>query len=202
MTTLPRPEEPTALGAPAPGRGTGMAHTVLNAVLFYGGWFACAFGLAYQWPLLGPLAALAVVGIHLGLRGFPRGEMQAIALVGVIGPGIETALVQLGVARFPEPLMLGFLAPLTLFALWAIFATTFDASLGWLGTRPWLAVAFAAIGAPLSYVAAERLGALELDTVVWRWALPVVVLWSFGFPALMRLASWARRLGSTALDPS
>jgi hypothetical protein len=163
--------------------------SVMNFVLFYSGWFGCAYGLALGWWWLGPIAALIVVGTHLLFSLERRRAVEALAVVTLLGPLIDTALLSLDAVRVTEPRLLGIYAPPTLIALWAIFGTTFHSSLGWLCTRPVLSVPFSAIGAPLTYIAAERLGALE---IVGGWSVGliyIVVSWVLGLPALLWVSS-------------
>ena len=175
----------------------GTVTNLINFVLFYAGWFACIYGLALQMPWLGPLSAIGVVFVHLALRSFHRGEALAIAAITTIGPLIEGALVLLGVATFSQSFWL--IAP-SLMGLWAIFGTTLDGSLGWLAKRPLLAVIFGAVGAPFSYLAADVIGAVELDAVAWKWIASVAVLWGVGFPALVKLATWIRTTTQPAVE--
>ena len=192
--TILQPTSPELGGSPSPDapRTPPVWVNLLNVAGFYAGWFACVLGLAWGWPLLGPLAAVAIVGLHLALRSDRRAEAVAIVWVVAFGPWIDASLAHLGVASFREPLLLGVLAPPSLFALWAIFATTFDASLGWLGQRPLLAAAFGGVGIVPTYYAAERMGAVDLDPVAWAWIVPTALLWGLGVPLLFRLATWAR----------
>ena len=194
MTVVPS-GRPEPLPPPAPGT-RGLLPNLLNIALFYGAWFGCAFGLAWGQPLLGPLSALVVLAIHLTLRQDRRAELLTILAVVVVGPFIDVSLVLLDAVRFAEPLVLGFFAPPTLLALWVVFATTFDASLGWMATRPLLAAGFAAVGGPLAYITGERLGALQLDPDLASWLVPTACLWALGFPALLRFAAWVRRAGA------
>ena len=52
--------------------------------------------------------------------------------------------------------------PYWILAMWALFATTLNASLGWLHGRPALAGALGMLSGPLAYWAGARLGAIEL----------------------------------------
>ena len=56
----------------------------------------------------------------------------------------------------------GGFAPSWILALWLGFALTVNHSLGWLQEKPWLAALLAALFAPVSYLAGERLGAVTV----------------------------------------
>jgi len=189
--------------SPTPSAGGSLGY-IVNFALFYAGWFACVYALAWRLPWLGPLGALVAIGTHLFMRrnleaSRVRKTALSIAAVMAIGPTIEGSLAWLGVVTFPEPL---WLPALTLMSLWGVFATTFDGALGWLEPRPLLAIAFGALGAPPTYFAAAKMGALSLHPMLWKWLAPMAVLWGLGFPALMYLASRIRATAAVELQPA
>lgn len=80
-----------------------------------------------------------------------------------------------------------FLAPWWILALWALFATTLNVSLGWLRSRLLLAGVLGGVAGPFAYWAGERLGALSLREPVA--ALGALTLgWAAILPALLALA--------------
>ena len=81
-----------------------------------------------------------------------------MAVAAALGASGELALSHGGALAFPG----GSHLPATIFALWLAFAATFSLSLGWLASRPLLAAAFALVGSPVSYLGAERLGAVAV----------------------------------------
>jgi len=83
--------------------------------------------------------------------------------------------------------MMSGLAPGWILALWALFATTLNASLRWLKGRPVLAVSLGAVVGPLSYVAGVKLGAVALVEPASGYAA-LVVEWAVAMPVLMALA--------------
>ncbi len=68
-----------------------------------------------------------------------------------------------------------------------MFSTTLNISMQFLPGRPWLAAAFGAFGAPLSYAAGARLGALVLPHRTAALALQGAG-WTLILPALMWLS--------------
>lgn len=165
-----------------------MVRTVLNFALFYGGWFACIYGMALHLPWLGPLAAVVVVGVHLGLSGEQRlRELCTLLTVLLLGPPIDTLLAAARWLEFVEPLSFGFYAPPSEIALWAVFATTLHSSLGWLTGRPWVLAAACAVSVPVTYWIAAGLGAARVLEPVPA-MLAVGVLWAAVLPLIMHVS--------------
>jgi hypothetical protein len=163
-----------------------MWRAVLCFILFYLGWFACVVGMtpvgARWW---GPAAAAVVVAVHLAVQRERRRELRAIALGLAFGPLCDVVLMALGVVRFAEPPVLGVLPPLSMIALWAVFATTFHTSFGWLAQRPLALVLFSLVGAPFSYVWGEKLGAVVLAPSRPLALGAIAVVWAIVLPALL-----------------
>ena len=72
--------------------------------------------------------------------------------------------------------------PMWFFALYALLATTLNASLGWLRGRPVLAAVLGAIGGPLAYYAGARIGAITLTGeslavlgILWAGLMPGMI---------------------------
>ncbi|MFT5286079.1 MAG: hypothetical protein ACI8TQ_002247 [Planctomycetota bacterium] len=138
-----------------------------NFILFQVGWFACvmAAGEGHLW--LGSIAVLVIVALHLLLITRPserRWELGYILCVGVIGMLADTGLNLLGATNYPTvetEWSLAF-APPFITALWILFATLPNHSLGWLRGRTLLAVIFGAIGGPLAYLGGTRFGAVAV----------------------------------------
>ena len=84
--------------------------------------------------------------------------------------------------RYSVGVLLPGLAPYWIVAMWALFATTLNSSLGWLKGRPLLAALMGGFGGPLAYLAGHRLGGVEM-------ADPVLALAAqgIGWAALMPL---------------
>jgi hypothetical protein len=75
---------------------------------------------------------------------------------------IEIFQLRTGTYRMTSGTLIENFPPLWMLALWAQFATTFRYSLRGIISRPALAGVFGVIGAPLAFLAGERLGALAL----------------------------------------
>ena len=163
---------------------------LVNVAVFQAGWFVCVLGAARgkSWP--GLLLAALIVAAWLADAPRPRALALLIALTGVIGLCWDSALTALGLIDYaPGPLTPPW-APAWILALWLLFATTLHRSLRWLQARLLLAALLGALAAPLSYLAAARLGALALPQLA-----PALVAQAAGWALLLPLLLWlARRL--------
>ena len=159
---------------------------VANFVAFQAGWFACVLGAGRGAPLLGP--AVCVVLLLAMLWAAPRrgAFLALLAAGGLIGGAWDTLLSALGLFHFGTaqhaPLL-----PLWMLALWVIFASTCSESLRWLQGRMLLAAVLAAVAAPLSYLAGQRLGALAMPRPALALAAQAVG-WALILPLLLHLA--------------
>jgi hypothetical protein len=163
----------------------------LNFLAFQVGWFACVLGAANGFAWVGALAVLAAAVLHLRRARRPGGELRLLLAAMALGLVLDSLLLATGwvayPGSFPGGQWLPALAPYWLVAMWALFATTLNVSMGWLRGRPLLAALFGAIGGPLSYWAGARLGAMELLQPVAALAA-LAVVWALAMPLLLRLA--------------
>lgn len=178
----------TMTALPLPSRPAHRSWRLLAALAaFQLAWFGCVLGAAHGWPWAGvSLAAAVVVGfVALGTR--PAVDAALIAAALAIGLLWDTALLQLGWIAYAEPGPLPMVAPAWILALWALFAVTLREPLRWLHGRWPLAALFGAVGGPLSYAAAARMGACRL--VEPDAALAALALgWAAITPLLLALA--------------
>lgn len=160
---------------------------LINFINFQIGWFACALGAAAGWPWAGVIVVLAIVAWHLSRVARPQQETILILAAAMIGAIWESLLVQLGSIQYPNGILIDGTAPVFMVALWALFATTLNVSLGWLKRRMLLAAAFGAIGGPLAYFAGARFGALVLVDQTTT-LITLAVGWATLTPLLLQLA--------------
>ena len=161
---------------------------IANFLAFQAGWFTTVLGAANGAPWLGPVAALAVAGLHLGTSRRAGVELRLIISAVLIGLVADSLLLATGWIAYPNGGWLPGLAPYWIVSLWALFATTLNVSMRWMSGRYLLAVLFGAIGGPLSYLAGARLGAMSfIDTTPALVALAIG--WGLAMPFLMWLAA-------------
>jgi hypothetical protein len=161
---------------------TGTPAMLLNGMLFNISWFAILITQSTSF-------ALAIVGLHLIvhflLLGHGRAEGLLIALITLVGAGLDQLLFLLGVFTLAGGAAL---APLWLTCLWPVFATTLMHAFSSLQSRWYLASAIGAVGGALSYVAGTRLTEIEFGTPFWG-PLVIGALWAILFPAFLKLAA-------------
>jgi len=164
-----------------------MNRVIVNLVAFQVGWFACVLGAANGYPLLGPLMVFAVVMLHIGLAARPRRELALIAFAGVLGALFDSAIVRTGWIAYANGTIWVGIAPYWIIAMWLSFATTLNVSLRWLRNQLWIGVGLGAIGGPVSYLAGEQLGALQLIQTSAALAA-LAVGWALFIPGLILLS--------------
>jgi len=144
----------------------------MNAVLYQSVWFLSVLGRE-DWIA----ASLALLALHLVWCRGRGSEVAVILICSAIGIGVDTTLAIFDVYRFtPDP---GWLPiPFWLIVLWLGFTATLRHALAWFVDRPLMLIAAAAIGAPLSYLAAARLGAVTLPLGNIATTLLLSVVWA------------------------
>jgi len=160
---------------------------LVNFVLFQLGWFACVLGAAHGMPWAGVAVALVIVAWHLARAPRPRPELTLLVIAAAIGFAWDSALVALGWIEYPNGALFPGTAPVWIVAMWVVFATTLNVSLGWLKRSLPLALLFGAVGGPLAYVAGGKLGGLSF--LQQTPALIALALgWALITPLLLRIA--------------
>jgi hypothetical protein len=160
-------------------------------------------GRGLWWPAVA--AAVLFVAWQMVLSERPWAELCllcAAVCCGVLGDGV---LALSGWASYAAPSVAlppgG--APIWILALWASFAMTVNHTLVYLRGRPWLALAFGAIGAPMAYFGAARgWQALVFEAPAWRGLSWIAFSWAIAMPLLALLARhWARKSRSPLMAP-
>lgn len=145
------------------------------------GWFACVLLAAHGGVRLAPFAALLVLLLHVALSRHRIGELRVAAATLAVGCVWESIVIATGWLQFVDD---GAIIPWWIFAMWPMFSTTLNISMRFLQGRPWLAAVLGAVGAPLSYAAGGRLGAvvlpnrtaaLALEGAGWMLILPLLI---------------------------
>lgn len=165
---------------------------LLNIIGFQVGWFACVLGAAYGYPLLGPLVALPVIGLHLVRQADRTAELALMLATAVIGSLYDQSLLSLDLVGYGASIWNAAWLPIWMITLWTLFATTLNVSLQWLHGRYLLASLLGFIGGPLAYWGGAKLGAMQ-------WLQPLELLialavgWAILLPVLVRLAAHGRQ---------
>lgn len=126
---------------------------VVNAALFQGTWFACVLG---GWQA-GAVGLIGLVGLSIYLGSFTRDVSAAVVLASV-GWIFDSSWIALGVLDYAS----GVSAPVWIVMLWFAVGFTVNHSLSFLQRHLGFAAAAGCCAAPISYLAGERLGAVQV----------------------------------------
>ena len=161
-----------------------MSRTLINFFAFQAGWFSCVLGAANGLPWLGVLVVCLIVALHIRSADRPAHEIQLLVLSVILGLVFDSLLVSSGWVRYPSGMMVPGIAPYWILAMWALFSTTLNLSMAWLKNSLVLATVMGAVFGPLSYLAGQRLGAIELVdsrssmimlAIIWALVMPILV---------------------------
>lgn len=133
---------------------------VANFVLFQLGWFVCVLGGAYGMPWQALLFILVIVGSQLWFATRLKPAITLILITTLLGAALDQTMLNLELLQYQSHGWSINLVPVWILALWMLFASTLNVSLRWLRNRPWIAALFGAIGGPMAYLAAAKLGAV------------------------------------------
>ena len=162
-----------------------MRHLVINFFAFEAGWSACVLGAANGMPWLGLLVPAVIIALHLKLTAKPAAELKLVVVAIVMGLFFDSLLVSAGWIVYPNGTFIPGMAPYWIIAMWAMFATTLNVSMGWLKKRLLLAAVMGAVFGPISYAAGAKLGGLEFInyqasmialSVIWAVSMPILFM--------------------------
>jgi hypothetical protein len=179
-----------------------LARVFVNLAAYQAGWVAAVLGAANGLPWLGFLAAIPVVGIHLGWIERHRSEIAVLLVAALVGTLLDSLVQGLGFVRFTGSPAGAWISPLWISALWLMFATLFNVSLRWLQGRPALAALLGAIGGPPAYLTARALGAASMPEDLTVGILAVAVEYSVAMPIVLWTAGAIRRRAERSPDPA
>ncbi len=169
-----------------------MARILINIAAFQIAWLACVLGGARGMPWVGVAVTALAAALHLYLSPAPGREGALLLIVGIIGALWDGLVMRLGFLQYPSGILVPWLAPIWIIAMWVGFATTLNCSLGWLRGRWYLAAVAGTIGGPLAFYAGMKLGGVSFPDPVA--GLAVV---AGGWTLLLPLTSWiALKLGA------
>jgi len=154
------------------------------------GWFACVLAASHDLHVLAPTVVAGLFAVHVALHRPAKCEALLAGTAAVVGFGFDSVLMAAGVYEARRWLLPAPLATVWLVSLWINFALVLNVALRALQGRWILAAAIGAIGGPVAYLSAERLGAVTLASPWWYGLLPLALAWGLVVPALLRLARY------------
>ncbi len=160
---------------------------LINFVLFQIGWFACVLGAARQMPWLGVATVIAILIWHLMQARQAKKEVQLLLIALVIGGVFDQIMLNHQLITYQAHGWADYLVPVWILALWAEFVTVLNVSLSWMRGRRLIAVLFGAIGGPLAYMGAEKLGAVTLNHLPVSY-IALSLGWAILTPLLLKLS--------------
>jgi len=160
---------------------------VINFILFQLAWFSCVIGAAKGMPWLGVVVTLATVTWHLTQAKAIKPEAMLILSALAIGASYDQILLSLNLVAYVHHGWDVAFVPVWILALWVAFSTILNVSLRWMRGKYLIAIVFGAIGGPLAYLGAEKLGAVTLYGSSSYIALSVG--WAIITPLLLLISS-------------
>lgn len=165
---------------------------IINFVLFQIGWFACVIGAAKQMPWLGVAVVIAIFIWHLTQAKLAKKEVQLLFITLVIGGTFDQIMLNHQLISYQAHGWSDAIVPVWILALWAEFVTVLNVSLRWMKelktlVRWIVSILFGAIGGPLAYIGAEKLGAVTLNNLPISY-IALGVGWAILTPLLLKLS--------------
>jgi hypothetical protein len=163
------------------------SNIIINFVLFQLAWFACVLGAAQQMPWIGVIVTVAIVVWHLCQAKSAKPEVILLCFALIIGAAFDQVMHSTQLLTYQAHGWSDSLVPAWILALWAGFVTALNVSLRWMRGKWLVMILFGAIGGPLAYMSAEKLGAVTLNSMPASY-IALGVGWAILTPILVFLA--------------
>jgi len=160
---------------------------IINFTLMQVAWFICVVGAAHEKPWIGVFATVFVLIWHFKQAQQAKPEMILLMIALFIGACFDQLMHSAQLISYQAHGWSHDIVPAWILALWAGFVTALNVSLRWMHGKWSLAIAFGAIGGPLAYMGAARLGAVELIQYPQSY-VALSVGWAILTPTLLFLA--------------
>lgn len=159
---------------------------ILNFILFQVAWFVCVAGAAAGRPLLGVAVTFFVLLWHSYQAKKYKLELKLIISVVSIGAIFDQMMLSFHFIDYANHGWSNSIVPIWILALWLGFATTLNVSLAWMQGKTTIAVLFGAVGGPLAYLGAQKLGAVVLPSLTSYVVLSIG--WAILTPCFLNIA--------------
>ncbi len=160
-----------------------------NVVVFQVGWWIAVLGAGRGHSWVSSFAVSGLVALNIQLSANPPATARISGIVALLGTLLDSILSAAGILLFVDNPFAPWLCPPWLIALWCLFATTLNNSLQWVAGRDGLAVLVGGLFGPLSYSAAQALGAMTLGPSPLGALIVLAGLWGVLLPLFMRIAA-------------
>ena len=160
---------------------------IINFVLFQIAWFACVLGAAHNAPWFGVIVTTIILVWHLNQAKQIKPEIILLIIALSIGAAFDQLMHSSHLLSYQAHGWSNNLVPAWILALWAGFVTALNVSLRWMRGKLIIAILFGAIGGPLAYIAAEKLGAVTLNNLPTSY-IALAIGWAIITPILLKLA--------------
>ena len=149
---------------------------LINFVAFQVIWFIAVIGAANDilWPSI--IAVLAFCAWQLTPSRSHKNDARLIIFAIIAGLTFDSLWQFSGLITYK--LALPVIAPIWILLLWVTFALNINHSLAWLKKNHWLPILFGAIGAPLSYYAGNRIGAISYPNGAFNISILLSISWA------------------------
>lgn len=159
----------------------------VNFILFQLGWFSCVLMAARGLPDTGIVIALLLVGVQLFLADNRKNLLILLFIVTLIGSAWDSVMTSFNILVFNTGMIVSFLAPGWIIAMWLMFSTTLNVSFRWLYGRYWLAMLLGAIFGPVTYQAGAAMGAVVIPDNLLANSV-IAAGWALLMPLYIKLA--------------
>lgn len=157
---------------------------VINFILFQLAWFACVLGAAKAMPWAGVGVTFIILCWHFYSAKQAKPEIALMLAALFTGAVFDQSMLALHLIEYQAHGWSSWLVPVWILALWLAFASTLNVSLAWMHERYVVAMLFGAVGGPLAYLAAQKLGAVTVTSsnayialaIGWGLITPLLVL--------------------------
>jgi hypothetical protein len=163
------------------------AKVIINFVLFQLAWFACVVGAAKGMPFTGVIVTLMVIAWHFSQANQAKPETLLMLSALIIGGTFDQAMLSFQLVNYMHHGWSESLVPIWILALWLAFTTALNVSLRWMRGNLVVPVIFGAVGGPLAYLGAEKLGAVTLAGTTSYVALSIG--WAIITPLLLNISA-------------
>jgi hypothetical protein len=169
-------------------------YVIANLLCFQLLWFGCVVGAGangWHWVGIASVLPLTVLACFSDTRW---ADFLTAGVAACFGLFIDNLWVRLDILAYPGHSF----APYWIVLLWYGLGLTVNHSLVWFRDRKWLGALLVGAFAPLTYLAGERLGAVDVEQMAMT--AVIALSWVLGFRLLAHWSLWLVRSESSWLE--